>query len=138
MHKFEWENPYFDQEPRRVVIEVGQDASLTEVLEAFESYLKAVGYSFDGNIDIVPEYSFDDTDSGYNDDTDSGYNPQENFDEYGNYGENNPPVGDSPVFEKGYPSYDAVNSKKKLWDATPEEWNEAYKVTMNYNGKPVE
>lgn len=28
------------------------------------------------------------------------------FDEYGNYGENNP-----PVFEKGYPSYEAVNNE---------------------------
>ena len=116
MHKFEWENPYFDQEPRKIVIEVGQDASLTEMLEAFQSYLKAVGYGFDGNLDIVPEDSFDDTHRGYN--------PQEKFDEYGNYGENNPPVGDSP--------------RKKLWDATQEEWNEAYKFTMNYNGKPVE
>ena len=55
MHKFEWVNPYNDQEPRKVVIEVGQDADLTEMLEAFESYLKSVGYYFDGNVDIVSE-----------------------------------------------------------------------------------
>jgi len=32
------------------------------------------------------------------------YENRRGFDEYGNYGENNP-----PVFEKGYPSYEAVN-----------------------------
>ena len=38
---------------------------------------------------------------------------QNRFDEYGHYGENNPPVGyeSAPVFEKGYPSYEAVNPK---------------------------
>ena len=61
MHKFEWVNPYNEQEPRKVTIEVGQEADLTEMLEAFESYLQAIGYSFDGNIDIVPEHSFDDS-----------------------------------------------------------------------------
>ena len=35
----------------------------------------------------------------------------ERFDEYGNYGENNPPV--SPVFEKGYPSFEAVNQQRE-------------------------
>lgn len=68
MHKFEWVNPYNDQEPRKVVIEVGQDADLTEMLEAFESYLKAVGYYFDGNVDIVPEHGFDNTDRNSIDD----------------------------------------------------------------------
>ena len=102
MHKFEWVNPYNDQEPRKVLIEVGQEADLTEMLESFESYLKSVGYNFDGNIDIVSEHSFDDTVR-------------------------------EPVFEKGYPSYEAVNSKKKLWDAKPMEWNNAYKnVKVTY------
>ena len=104
MHKFEWENPYFDQEPRKIVIEVGQDASLTEMLEAFQSYLKAVGYGFDGNIDVVPEHSFDDT-----------------------YRDSEFEINEEAV------------QRRKLWDATPEEWNEAYKnVTMKHNGKPIE
>ena len=102
MHKFEWVNPYDDQEPRKVTIEVGQDADLTEMLEAFEDYLKAVGYYVDGCVDIVPEHSSDETVR-------------------------------EPVFEKGYPSYEAVNSKKKLWDATPQEWTNAYQnVTVKY------
>jgi len=123
MHKFSFENTYPEQLSTTVEFTVPSDADLTDMLEQFELYLKAVGFSFDGNIDIVPEHSFDDTVRG--------------FDEYGNYGENNPPVVE-PTAEKGYPSYEAVNSKKKLWDATPEEWNQAYKsVTMTYNGEPI-
>ena len=118
MHKFVYENDYEGQLATKVEFTVPSDASLTDMLEQFEYYLKGVGFHIDGNLDIVPEDSFDDTHRGYN--------PQERFDEYGNYGENNPPVGDSPT------------KRKKLWDATPEEWNEAYKVTMNYNGKPIE
>ena len=68
MHKFEWVNPYNDQEPRKVLIEVGQEADLTEMLESFESYLKSVGYNFDGNVDIVPEHGFDNTDRNSIDD----------------------------------------------------------------------
>ena len=118
MHKFSYENTYPEQLSTKVEFTLPSDADLPDMLEQFELYLKAVGFNFDGNIEIVPEHSFDDT---------------VRFDEYGNYGENNPPVGDAPVFEKGYPSYDAVNSKKKLWDATPEEWNQAYKnVKVTY------
>ena len=95
MHKFIMENDYPDQLPTTVEFTVPSDASLTDMLEQFELYLKAVGFNFDGNLDIVPEHSFDDTVR-------------------------------EPVFEKGYPSYEAVNSNKKLWDATPQEWNNAY------------
>lgn len=52
MHKFIYENEYTEQEPRKITIEVGMDADLTEMLESFESYLRAVGYNFDGVIDI--------------------------------------------------------------------------------------
>jgi hypothetical protein len=34
---------------------VNDDASLTEILEAFEGFLKASGYMVDGKLDIVPE-----------------------------------------------------------------------------------
>lgn len=61
MHKFIYENEYTEQEPRKITIEVGMDADLTEMLESFESYLRAVGYNFDGEVDILPEHSFDDT-----------------------------------------------------------------------------
>ena len=100
------------------------ESSLNEVVEAFEYFLKGCGYGITegDHLDFVPEHSFDDN---------------VRFDEYGNYGENNPPVAE-PTAEKGYPSFEAVNSKKKLWDATPEEWNQAYKnVTMTYNGEPI-
>ena len=99
MHKFSYENTYPEQLPTTVEFTVSSEASLTDMLEQFELYLKAVGFNFDGNVDIVPEHSFDDTVR-------------------------------EPVFEKGYPSYEAVNSQKKLWDATTEEWNKAYNVTM--------
>ena len=85
MHKFEWVNPYGELEPRKVTIEVGQDADLTEMLEAFEGYLKAVGYYVDGCVDIVPEHSSDET------------------------------------------------VRNSIDDATPEEWNRAYKnVKVTY------
>ena len=105
MHKFSFENTYPEQLSTTVEFTVPSDADLTDMLEQFELYLKAVGFNFDGNVDIVPEHSFDDTVRG--------------FDEYGNYGENNPPVGEP---------------KKKLWDATPEEWNAAAKWTQDYTG----
>ena len=95
MHKFSCENTYPNQLSTKVEFTIPSDADLTDMLEQFELYLKAVGFSFDGNVDIVP------------------------VDEYGNYGENNPPVGES---------------KKKLWDATPEEWNAAAKWTQDYTG----
>lgn len=103
MHKFVYENDYEGQLSTTVEFTVPSDADLNDMLEQFEYYLKAIGFSFDGNVDIVPEHSFDDTVR-------------------------------EPVFEKGYPSYDAVNSKKKLWDATPEEWNAAAKWTQDYTG----
>lgn len=33
----------------------GRETSLPEMLEAFECYLKACGYSFDGHVDIVED-----------------------------------------------------------------------------------
>ena len=115
MYKFIFEdaekeqNSIFDPyHTERIEFQVRDNSSLDEMLDAFENFLKANGYHFDGNVDIVPEDNFDDTVR-------------------------------EPVFEKGYPSFEAVNSKKKLWDATPEEWNEAYKnVTVKFNGQKIE
>jgi hypothetical protein len=146
MYKFIFEDedrpcPYGITDPyhtKRVEFQVRDNSNLDEMLDAFENFLKANGYHFDGNVDIVPEDSFAAPD----------------FEKGWPY----------PVFEKRYPSYDAVNRemeidpdkreweydcegnkvvkgdfttlykpKKKLWDATPEEWNQAYKnVTMKY------
>lgn len=94
MHKFVYENDYEGQLNTKVEFCVPSDADLTDMLEQFEHYLKAIGFSFDGNIDIVPEHSFDDT---------------VRFNEYD-------------------------NSKKKLWNATPEEWNAAANWTQDMTG----
>lgn len=61
MHKFIYENDYEGQLNTKVEFTIPSDASLDEILEEFESYLQAVGFRFDGNVDIVPEHSFDDT-----------------------------------------------------------------------------
>ena len=61
MHKFSYENTYPNQLPTTVEFTVPSDADLTDMLEHFELYLKAVGFSFDGNVDIVPEHGFEDT-----------------------------------------------------------------------------
>ena len=85
MHKFIMENDYPDQLPTTVEFTVPSDADLNDMLEQFELYLKAVGFNFDGNLDIVPEHSFEDTVSN------------------------------------------------SIDDATPEEWNQAYKnVKVTY------
>ena len=108
MHKFSYENTYPEQLPTTVEFTVSSDASLTDMLEQFELYLKAVGFNFDGNLDIVPEDRFDDT---------------VRFDEYGNYGENNPPVGERNYTQDmtgtghflpyGYPAYNYNDVKLK-------------------------
>lgn len=45
---------------------ISDEASLQEMLEAFESFLKASGYTIDGNLDIIPkeEYYGSDTKGG--------------------------------------------------------------------------
>jgi len=122
MHKFTYENTYQDQLPVKVEFTIPSDASLDDMCEEFTNYLKAIGYSIPNGevLDFVPEdgYSSKGWDSFEPNVTDD-FNPR-GFDEYGNYGENNPPLGET---------------KKKLWDATPEEWNNAYKnVTVTCNG----
>ena len=78
MHKFSYENTYPEQLPVKVEFTVPSDADLNDMLGQFESYLKAVGFNFDGNIDIV-------------------------------------------------------NVRNSIDDATPEEWNQAYKnVKVTY------
>ena len=78
MHKFSYENTYPEQLPVKVEFTVPSDADLNDMLEQFELYLKAVGFNFDGNIDIV-------------------------------------------------------NVRNSIDDATPEEWNQAYKnVKVTY------
>ena len=119
MHKFTYENTYPEQLPVKVEFTIPSDASLDDMCQEFTNYLKACGFHIpEGNVlDIVPEdgYSSKGWDSFEPDVTedfdprDSFYRPSP-FNEYGNYGENNPPVG-------GY------------------EFNSPYKnVTVTYNG----
>jgi len=69
MYKFIFEDedrpcPYGITDPyhtKRVEFQVRDNSNLDEMLDAFESFLKANGYNFDGNVDIVPEHSFDET-----------------------------------------------------------------------------
>ena len=115
MYKFIFEdtekeqNSIFDPyHTKRVEFQVRDNSSLDEMLDAFENFLKANGYHFDGHVDIVNEYTSDDT---------------VRFDEYGNYGENNPPVGERNYTQDmtgtghflpyGYPAYNYNDVKLK-------------------------
>jgi hypothetical protein len=58
MIKFVMEVPEIHKEftgVKSIVMEVQDEASRDEMLEAYESFLKAVGYSFDGHLDFVDE-----------------------------------------------------------------------------------
>jgi hypothetical protein len=39
----------------KITYEVGEDASLTQMLDAFENFLKASGFVFDGYLDFVKD-----------------------------------------------------------------------------------
>lgn len=61
MIKFVYETPEVHKEftgVKSIVMEVEVESSLDEVLEAYEKFLLAVGYSFDGHFDIVKEDDF--------------------------------------------------------------------------------
>jgi hypothetical protein len=47
-----------------VLMELNQDAYIEDVLEAFTRFLRAVGYHFDGNIEIVEQEDFDSLNDG--------------------------------------------------------------------------
>jgi len=58
MIKFVYETPESHKEftgVKSIVMETQDEATLTEMLEAYESFLHAIGYSFDGRIDVVEE-----------------------------------------------------------------------------------
>jgi hypothetical protein len=58
MIKFVYETPEIHKEftgVKSIVVEVQDEASRDEMLEAYESFLRAIGYSFDGRIDVVEE-----------------------------------------------------------------------------------
>ena len=43
----------------KVTFEIAEDASLNQMLDAFEHFLKASGYSFDGYLDFVKDDEVD-------------------------------------------------------------------------------
>lgn len=45
--KFEYQ---YDKEQEKVIMELPKDATLSEVLEGFQRFLLAVGYSFEGDL----------------------------------------------------------------------------------------
>ena len=51
-HIDKWSDPYHT---KRVEFQVRDGSNLDEMLDAFENFLKANGYHFDGNVDIVQE-----------------------------------------------------------------------------------
>jgi hypothetical protein len=61
MIKFVYEVPEIHKEftgVKSIVMEVQDEASRDEMLEAYESFLKSIGYHFDGHIDVVREDEF--------------------------------------------------------------------------------
>src|SRR5210317_72135 len=111
MHKFIYENTYPEQLPVKVEFTIPSDASLDDICEEFTNYLKAIGYSIPNGevLDFVPEDGY--SSKGWDDFFKSEPAPED--------------FEPRPVEE----------TRKKLWDATPEDWNNAYKsVTVSYNG----
>ena len=43
---------------RDITVELCDDATLTEMLDGFQSFLSAVGYHLDGKLDIIPEEEY--------------------------------------------------------------------------------
>jgi len=109
MHKFTYENTYPDQLPVMVEFTIPSDASLDDMCQEFTKYLRAIGFH-------IPEGKTLDfvPEDGYS---------SEGWDDF---------------FEDKNTVTEDSTPRKKLWDATPEEWNQAYKsVTMTYDGEPI-
>lgn len=64
MYKFENDETTFDGKIfPKVVVSLSDEASLTDMLEAYESFLRASGYVFNGRVTIEEEIA-DTEDSG--------------------------------------------------------------------------
>ena len=55
MHKFSFENTYPNQLGTSIEFKVPLGASLGDMLEQFQAYLKATGYVFEGYLDFVDD-----------------------------------------------------------------------------------
>mgnify|MGYP001137939385 CR=1 FL=1 len=134
-HKFIYENTYEGQLATKVEFTIPSDADLSDMCEEFTNYLKAVGYSIpEGNyLDFVndeetPQNPW--TDYFNESQVTKDFSPRDT--EYGNYGENNPPLKDDGYDEA---QEDWSKNHVSINDATPQEWDNAYKnVSVTYNG----
>lgn len=54
-----------DYEPK-IVMTLSPESALPQVLEAFEQFLLAAGYVFDGQVDIVDQDVYSDPNAGQN------------------------------------------------------------------------
>ena len=45
----------YEENAPKVIVRVHSDSTLPDVISAFESFLKATGYSFDGRLEIVED-----------------------------------------------------------------------------------
>ena len=52
MHRFTYENDYEDDLQTTVEFTVPSDADLEDMCDVFGNFLRAVGYEFDGHIEI--------------------------------------------------------------------------------------
>jgi hypothetical protein len=96
---------------KRVEIVVETDACLAEMCDAFQLFLKANGYNFEGNVEIVPEDGFEQDIVDYK-------SMQQDVTELNGDGNR----------ERGRYGEDTTKYQPKqtsLWDAKPEEWDEA-------------
>lgn len=54
MMKFEYQ---FDENSPKVTVELSAESCLPDVIEQFEHFLLAAGYSFEGTLDFVEEHN---------------------------------------------------------------------------------
>jgi len=91
----------------RVEFSVLSDSDINEMCEAFEFFLRANGFSFDGNVQIVPDETDELIDYKSMQQDMTELNGDGNR-ERGRYGE------DTHVYKP---------KRTSLWDAKPEEWD---------------
>jgi len=53
----------FEEHEPKVRVELSPQSALPEVLEQFEAFLRAAGYSFDGYVDIIEAEETDNVDA---------------------------------------------------------------------------
>jgi hypothetical protein len=99
----------------RIEFNVDDDASLDEMCDAFQHFLMANGYSFDGNVEIVP-------------------NEEDELRDYKAMQQDITELNGDGNRERGRYGEDTHDyNRKSLWDATPREWDAAAKKLKDKN-----